>query len=109
METTKPLEILVVEDKEENIKAAQDYFKTRQDVHLDVATNYDKGLRKLREGMYAFGIFDLELPRAEGSEPEKLGCELAHEATRYAIYWAIITAGIDHHQCRHLGGVAADC
>ena len=95
----KPLEILVVEDREENREAAREYFNTRDDVHVDFATSYDEGLRKLQEGLYGIGIFDLELPRTEGAEPEKLGFELAREAEKYGMPWAVITAGIDHHQC----------
>jgi len=100
MENEKPLEILVVDDRTENRMVAQEYFNTRTDVKVDFATSYSEGLQKLREGLYAIGIFDLELPRMEGSEPEKLGFELAREAERYMMPWAVITTGIDHHNCK---------
>ena len=96
----KQLEILIVEDREENRRAAQEYFDTRDDTRVDFATSYDEGLQKLQEGLYGIGIFDLELPKSEGAEPEKLGFELAREATKYAMPWAVITAGIDHHKCK---------
>jgi len=95
----KQLEILIVEDREENRIAAKKYFNT-QNVCVDFATSYDEGLQKLQEGLYAVGIFDLELPRKKGDEPEKLGFELAKKATKYAMPWAVITAGTDHHQCK---------
>ena len=96
----KQLDILIVEDREENRRAAQEYFNMRDDVCVDFATNYNEGMRKLQGGLYGVGIFDLELPRNEEDEPEKLGFELAKEATIYAMPWAVITAGIDHHQCK---------
>ncbi|MEA3514863.1 MAG: hypothetical protein U9R34_05270 [Nanoarchaeota archaeon] len=96
----KKLDILIVEDREENRRAAQEYFDMRSDVCVDFAPNYDEGVRKLQTGLYGLGIFDLELPRSEEDEPEKLGFELAREATKYAMPWAVITAGIDHHQCK---------
>ena len=119
----KPLEILVVEDREENRKAALDYFSTISDVIVDFATNYNDGLQKLQNRIYAAAIFDLELPRREGkwnyshlqfntttgkfdlelpvrkeeAQPEKLGFNLADEATKYAVPWAVITSGRGHH------------
>lgn len=99
MENEKPLEILVVDDRAENRMAAQEYFSTRTDVKVNFAASYCEGLQKLREGLYAVGIFDLELPRTEGAEPEKLGFELAKEAEKYMMPWAVVTAGIDHHRC----------
>ena len=74
------IDILIVEDREENRRAAQKYFDMRNDVHADFATNYDEGMRKLQGGLYGVGIFDLELPRSEDREPEKLGFELAKES-----------------------------
>ncbi len=92
----KTLEILVVEDREENRRGAQEYFDTITNVRVDFATNYNDGLQKLQEGSYAVGIFDLELPRTEGDEPEKLGFELGYEAQRLAIPYCIITGGRNH-------------
>ncbi|MBT4111147.1 hypothetical protein HOE37_04780 [Candidatus Woesearchaeota archaeon] len=98
------LEILVVDDREENRKAAQVYFESIDGVHVDFAVNYEEGLQKLRQGPYAIGMFDLELPKAEGYQPEILGFELAKEAERRYIPWLVITAGIDNHN--NLGEVA---
>ena len=98
---TKTLDVLVVDDREENRQAAKQYFSTRPEVKLDFATTYAEGLQKIRGGAYNVCIFDLELPRTEGAEPERLGLELAREATRYSLLpWAVMTAGIfHHHQC----------
>ena len=93
------LEILIIEDKEENRKAAEEFFSTRNDISVDFATTYNEGLKKLQEGFYAFGIFDLELPRTENAKPENLGFDLGREATKYLMPWAVITAGVDHHKC----------
>lgn len=93
------IEVLIVEDKQENKEAAQKYFKTRNDVKIDFASTFEEGLKKLRQKKHDFGIFDLELPKKEGDEPEKLGFDLAKEAEKLIIPWAVITAGIDHHQC----------
>lgn len=98
---TKSLDVLVVDDREENRQAARQYFSTRPGVKLDFAMTYEEGLQKIRGGQYNVGIFDLELPRTEGAEPEKLGFELAREATKYSLLpWAVMTAGIDHHRCQ---------
>ncbi len=99
-EKNKPLEILIVEDREENRKAAMEYFSTISSVSIDFATTYEEGMRKIGEKVYAFGIFDMELPRTEGSKPEKLGYELVDKAAEYLLPWAVITSGIDHHKCK---------
>jgi len=92
----KTLEILVVEDREENRIGAQQYFSKIAGTRVDFATNYNEGLQKLEEGLYAVGIFDLELPRTEGDTPEELGFMLGQEAQRLAIPYSILTGGKNH-------------
>jgi len=93
------LEILIVEDNEKNRKTAQRYFNTIKNVDVDFAVYYENGLRKIREGLYGVGIFDLELPKNKKiNKLEKLGLGLAIEATEYAIPWAVITAGFFRHE-----------
>jgi hypothetical protein len=99
MKMTKPLEILLVDDREENRAAAQAYFATRNDVHVTYGTTFKEGLDLLQKKVYAFGIFDLELPKTTGSEPEKLGDLLAQAASRQRLDWVIITAGNAHRGC----------
>lgn len=93
------LEILVVEDGEKNRRAAQEYFNSRNDVNVNFVASYEDGLEKLQQEKYDFAIFDLELPKTEGTKPEKIGFSLAEKAEKYNIPWAIITTGIDHHRC----------
>ena len=93
----KKLEILIVEDGKENIKAAKQFFDTQRDVKIDFAMNYEQGLKKINNKLYAGALFDLELPKTENAEPEKLGYELAKIAGEYTLPWLIITSGIDHH------------
>jgi len=97
-ETQNKLEILIVEDREENRNAAKAALKDK--INIDFATNYEDGLKKLQTKVYAFGIFDVELPRKDEMKTEKLGFELENEAYKYGLDYALITAGIDHHQCR---------
>lgn len=93
------MKVLVVEDSGVNRKAAEKYFSKREDVKVDFAPNYTKGLQVLREREYDAVLIDLEIPRAEGNAPEELGFELAREAEESKIPWAIITAGFfAHHQ-----------
>lgn len=96
----EPLEILVVDDKEENLKAAIEYFSTKSNISVISAKSYEEAMQKLQEKVYAVGLFDLELPVKEGAEPEELGFKLVDEAEKYKMPWAVITSGIDHHQCK---------
>jgi response regulator RpfG family c-di-GMP phosphodiesterase len=96
--TQNKLEILIVEDREENRNAAKAALADK--VSIDFAINYEDGLKKMQTKVYAFGIFDLELPRKNGMKTEKLGYSLSDEADKYALDHALITAGIDHHECK---------
>ncbi|MBW2993503.1 response regulator, partial [Candidatus Woesearchaeota archaeon] len=100
METKRTLEILVVDDLEENRKAAQIYFAEVSDVHVDFAVTLEEGMQKLKQDRYDVGIFDLYLPKTEGIAPKPLGFDLAEEAERLLVPWAVITAGTDHHNCK---------
>lgn len=91
------INILVVEDRKKNLEAAKKYFDSRDDVCVKFVTNFEDGLAEIRNNIYTFGIFDLELPKRDGDCPEKLGLELSNEASKYAINWAIVTSGFFHH------------
>jgi len=97
-EKQNKLEILVVDDRAENIAAARTALEGKANV--DVAMNYEDGLKKLESKVYAFGIFDIQMPRKEGMKTENLGFELEKEAEKYALDYALITAGTDHHNCQ---------
>ncbi len=93
---TRPLEILVVEDKEENREAAQKYFNTRSDVHIDMVTNYTKAIYQMKHKIYAFGIFDVKLPHGGipyglNDNPRSFGYDLAEESEKLSLDWAMIT------------------
>lgn len=92
----KKIQVLVVDDREENRNAAAEYFKTREDVNVDFAETYEQAIKMLNEKVYYYGLFDLELPRKEREEPEKLGFDLAEKADNFMTPWAIITAGMGH-------------
>lgn len=101
MGNKKPLRILIVDDREENLDAAKEYFDTVENIAVDFASNYEEAMQKLNNEKYDLAMFDLQLPRTKNSgDTEKLGFKLAEEAERYTIPWAVITMGIDHHQCR---------
>jgi len=91
------LEVLVVEDNPKNKVAAQTFFDTQEGMRVDFATTYEEGLRRLQENIYAAAIFDLELPRKEGNEPERLGFELGEEAKKLRVPFCILTGGFFHH------------
>jgi hypothetical protein len=101
--------ILVVDDREENRAAAKSYFDTRSDVEVDYAADYESALQKLQDELYAFGIFDLEIPKNKGSDCTRhYGFKLAEEAETQHMSWAIVTLGIDHHNCK-AAFVRCDC
>ena len=97
----KKLEILVVEDREENRKAAQEYFSTRDDVSVDFATNYEEAIKKLDGEMYAAAILDIEFPRTKGASPKRLGLELGKELDvvkgKYRVPHVFLSGGYFHH------------
>lgn len=101
MTNEKPLEILVVEDQEENRKAAQEAFAKIKGVTVDYAANYDEAIEKLESKIYAAAIVDLNFPRKAGAEPEKIGLELGRELNvikgKYRVPHVFLTGGYFHH------------
>lgn len=96
--TNEKLEVLVVDDREENLATARTYFSTRQDLAATYATTYEGALEKLSSNLYEIGIFDVEIPRRGGMLPEKLGEDLVEKKDRSQCpFWANLTAGIGHY------------
>jgi len=119
------LKILIVEDKEENRKAAQEYFNTRDDVYVDFATTYDEAIEKLENESYAGAILDIEFPRTMGEGSEKLGLELGRQLDvikgKYRVPHIFLSGGYVSHnkdvamvfldeQCakKHLGTITPE-
>lgn len=107
----KKLEILVVEDDEENRKAAEEFFRTRSDVKVDFASTYEEAIEKLELNLYAGAILDLEFPRTQGAKLEKLGLELGRELDvvkgKYRVPHVFLT-GAFHHGTKILSQVFLD-
>jgi hypothetical protein len=77
------LEILVVEDMEENIEAAKEFFDQLGKFSVDYATNLEEAKELLKKKDYILGIFDLDLPLIPGGKVvEKAGLELGRIAAR---------------------------
>jgi len=94
----KTLNVLVVDDDPENLDAAKQYFHTRKDVRVNYSTNYHHAKQMLESKVYAFALFDYQLPYEAGMEPsEEYGLHLASRATLQALPWALITSGLGHH------------
>jgi CheY-like chemotaxis protein len=91
----KKLEILVVEDRAENVAAARQYFSTRPELSFDVAGNYADALKMANKKVYAGAILDLNFPKQEGRQPENLGLELGKALDKQGLAWVVLTA-IDH-------------
>lgn len=98
--TTKT-RILIVEDREENRAAANQYFQSREDLEVDFATSFSEAIEKLEQTVYAGAIVDIEFPREPGEEPQKIGLELGKKLDiingRYRTPHLFLTAGADHH------------
>lgn len=92
--------ILVVEDREENRRAATDYFVTKSDLEVEFATNLKEAIAQIEQKVYGGAILDIEFPRDSGREPEELGIELGMQMDmtngKYRIPHVYLTAG-DHH------------
>ena len=99
MTNEKPLEILVVEDHEENRKAADAAFK-ELGVKVDYAVNYNEAIEMLENKIYAAAIVDLNFPRKAGAEPEKIGIELGKELDvlkgKYRVPHVFLSGGYFH-------------
>ncbi len=107
---TKKLKLLIVDDCEENIRAARLYFEGRKsgitleqvarpgfrtdklqeselngrDVEVTYAKSLEEGMEQLETMQYDAAIFDLDMPQKAGQEVVKgLGWKLCDEADRY--------------------------
>ncbi len=90
------IKLLIVEDREENVNAAKQYFSSMPNVEVEFASDYEQGLEKLMKGFYAGAILDVELPKKAGMEPEKLGYDLAQKAMECKTPHVLLT-GYFHH------------
>lgn len=89
--------ILVVDDKEENLNAAKEYFSSLGKFEVDYATNLEYAKRKLQEGNYFLGIFDLDMPvKEEGDVKEKAGLELEKIAKEKGMFYVFYSGGFFH-------------
>lgn len=89
--------VLVVEDRLENQQAAQVFFESIG-LEVEFASTLQDGVAKL-EGPVDFyaGVFDMELPRVPGSEPENCGVELEPIAKRLRLPCMWFTGGVGGH------------
>jgi len=93
------LEILVVEDREENILAAKSAFNANSQINVEYARTYEEAITRLKQKLYAGIISDVHFPRTEGREPEDLGLDFLNEAGcsgRYCTPTMLLTGGKDH-------------
>ena len=86
------LEILVVEDIEENRKAAREFFQTQDNINVDFAVDYEEAIKKMDEKIYAAIILDNEMPKKLGDKPKKFGTDFAKRAEALKLPLVIITA-----------------
>jgi len=75
---TDKLEILVVEDREENISAAKNYFSKMENVLVDYAKDYTEAITNLESKKYNGVISDIFFPQTTGSEERQLGKKLIY-------------------------------
>ena len=70
--------VLVVEDRPEYRAAAEAFFQTQQNVHVDYAQDYEEGMRLLETRPDAV-ISDCFMPRRTGSDDTELGLKVIWE------------------------------
>ena len=87
------MKILIVEDKEENRKAAMSAIQEE----IEFAVTLDEAVSKLERDDYAAVIIDRNFPRTAGQEQEQLGEELEKVVMNYKIPHIILTE-YWHHQ-----------
>lgn len=94
---TNKLEILVVEDREENRKAAQEFFDNLGKFSVDYATNLEEAKIMLSDKNYFLGIFDLDMPNKSGEEIiEKAGLGLGKIAKEKDMFYVYFSGGFFH-------------
>ncbi|MEM4641301.1 MAG: response regulator [Candidatus Pacearchaeota archaeon] len=92
---TKKIEILVVEDRPENIAAAKEFFNKQKDVEVYYAKNAKEARKALENKNFDLALIDWRLP--EG----KVGFEILEEAKKRAIPAAVFTEGKYYHGTVH--------
>jgi len=96
------LNILIVEDRQENIDAARKFFDTRQELKVDFAQTYQEAIRQLEEKVYAGAILDIHFPREPNGVEERIGIELGVQLDmaegRYRTPHVYLTSGYHHEQ-----------
>jgi DNA-binding NtrC family response regulator len=94
----KLLEILVVDDREENLDAAKRFFDTQENVTADYASDFQEAMKKMNRRVYAYAILDVELPNKKGEAIEKLGLSMGKEAESLGLPFVYLTAhSYEHH------------
>jgi CheY-like chemotaxis protein len=89
--------ILIVEDREENRKAARTFFDRLGKFSVDYASNLKEGKEKLQNNKYFLAIFDLDMPNEEGGQiVEKAGLELGKIAKEKNIFYIYYSGGFFH-------------
>ena len=72
-EKQSKLEILIVEDREENMAAAKKYFGKLENVSADYAKDYTEAIANLESKKYGAVISDIFFPEKTGTEERQLG------------------------------------
>ncbi|MEM7819348.1 MAG: response regulator [Candidatus Aenigmatarchaeota archaeon] len=81
----KKMKILLVEDQEENRRAAQQYFTQKDHVHVEYAIDYNQAVEKLNKELYDGIITDIFMPQETGTNERRLGIE-AYKKIYFKIY-----------------------
>jgi len=90
--TNQTLEILVIDDKKENRKAASDFFSTQGDLKIDYAFDYQSGLKKLHEKTYDGAVIDVQMPYKTGEEAHEYGILIGRAAEDLAVPFVFLTS-----------------
>lgn len=97
------MRILIVEDLPENVEAAK---KALEKTHsLDIVKSYEEAKALLDENIYSAAILDLNFPKQEGGEPEKLGFMLEIQCFARNIPCVVLSATT--HSGGNLGPVVS--
>jgi len=89
----KNLTILVVEDKEENLNAAREFFKCKE-INCFYATNFKQALRILNNNNINLAIIDECFPEDEGKFPSNVyGKNLELILEKKNILYCVVSGG----------------